>query len=119
MILIHRIALFLTFILLCFSQPATAQSIAGQYRCWSYNVSGGGSCGLAPPLVINSDGTYQMSSVKGTYKVQDGIVALSESKIRGPGKPERGNRIVFEYDFKGMHHRVTYLCQSCGAAGKK
>jgi hypothetical protein len=95
---------------------AQSQSLAGQYRCWSYNVSGGGgSCRLAPPLVLNSDGTYQMSSEKGTYKVEDGKVVLSESKIRGPGKLEAGNHIVFEYDLKGMHHTVTYLCQSCGA----
>jgi len=59
-----------------------------------------------------------MSSEKGTYKVQGGSVVLSESKIRGPGKLEAGNHVVFEYDFKGMHHRVTYLCQNCATAGK-
>ena len=120
MILICRTVLFLALPILCFSQLASAQSIAGLYRCWSYNVSGGGgSCRLVPPLAINSDGTYQVSSEIGTYKVQDGNVVLSESKIRGPGKLEGGSRIVFDYDFKGMHHRVTYLCQSCGAAGKQ
>ena len=104
-------------VLLILPAVATSQT-AGQYRCWSYNVSGGGgSCRLAPPLVLNSDGTYQMSSEKGTYKVQDGRLVLSESKIRGPGKLQGGNRIIFEYDYKGMRHTVTYACQSC-AGGK-
>ncbi len=115
--LIRLTVLASTLPLLCFAQVAAGPS-PGHYRCWSYNVSGGGgSCRLAPPLVLNSDGTYQMSSEKGTYKVQDGKLVLSASKIRGPGKLEGGNRIVFEYDFKGMHHTVTYLCQGCGAAG--
>jgi hypothetical protein len=120
MISTRRIFFCLALLMLCFSQSAAAQSVTGQYRCWSYNVSGGGgSCRLAPPLAINADGTYQMSSEKGTYKVEGESLVLSESKIRGPGRLEGGNHIVFEYDFKGMHHRVTYLCQSCGAAGKK
>src|ERR1039457_5470609 len=91
-----------------------AQSIAGQYRCWSFISGGSGSC-IPLLLVLNSDGTYQMSSEKGTYKVQEGKVVLSESKIRGPGKLAAGNRIVFEYDLNGVHRMVTYLCQSCGA----
>ena len=98
--------------------PAAATGqVPGQYRCWSYNVSGGGgSCRLAPPLVLNSDGTYQMSSERGTYKVQGAKVILSESRIRGPGTLQDGNRIVFEYDYKGMHHTVTYACQRCAGA---
>ncbi len=96
--------------------PSFAQSIAGTYRCFSYNISSaGGSCRITPPLVLNPDGTYQMSSEKGTYKVQDRTVVLSESRIRGPGKLAGGNRIVFEYDLKGQHYTVTYLCMSCRA----
>ena len=103
------------FALLLISTVSFAQSIAGQYRCASYSVSfGGGTCRGAPPLVLNPDGTYQMSSEKGTWKARDGVVELSESKTRGPGKLADGNRIVFEYDYKGQHHTLTYLCQSCG-----
>lgn len=76
---------------------------------------GGGTCRLAPPLVLNSDGSYRMSSERGTYAVKGGKLLLSESKIRGPGRLEGGNRIVFEYDYRGMRHTVTYLCQACGA----
>lgn len=104
-------------VLLCSAPFATAQA-PGQYRCWSYNVSGGGgSCKLAPPLVLNPDASYRMSSEQGSYKIRNGSLILSESKIRGPGKLENGNRIMFEYDYNGKHHTVTYLCQEC-AAGK-
>lgn len=89
-------------------------SIAGTYRCRSYNVSGGGgSCKLAPIMVLKPDGTYNMSSEHGTYKVKGDQIFLSESKIRGPGKIMAGNQIVFEYSYRGLQHTVTYGCQDC------
>lgn len=89
----------------------------GTYRCWSYNVSGGGgSCRLAAPVVINADGTYQESSTRGTYRVAGNRIQFSESTIRGPGVIAGENQIVFEYDYRGFRHNVTYLCQDCTAA---
>lgn len=88
----------------------------GTYRCWSYNVSGGGgSCRLAAPIVINADGTYQESSTRGTYRVAGDRIQFSESTIRGPGTLAGENQIVFEYDYGGRRHNVTYLCQDCAA----
>lgn len=85
------------------------EPIAGTYRCWSYNVSGAGKRCTSPPLVLNSDGTYQMSSEKGTYTVKGKELFLSESKIRGIGQLQDGRQIVFEYQYNGWNHRVTYL----------
>lgn len=89
-------------------------SLSGTYRCWSFNVSGvgGGSCirPPQPPMVLNSDGTYKFSSEQGTYNVKDGLIYLSQSKIRGAGKLlEDNNQIRFEYDYKERHYTVTYL----------
>lgn len=99
--------------------PCAAQAgspVAGRYRCWSYNVSGGGgSCRMAPPLVLHQDGTYEMSSERGTYAVEGDRVALSKSTIRGAGRLQNGNQIVFEYDYRGRRHTVTYLCQECAS----
>lgn len=85
-------------------------SIAGVYRCWQYNISGGsGNCRLSPPLILSSIGTYTESSTKGTFTVSGDAITFSESKIRGAGKLIEGNKILFEYDYNGLHHTVTYL----------
>jgi hypothetical protein len=87
--------------------------LAGTYRCWSENVGGrGGRCAVGtPPLILNSDGTYSMSSEHGSYKVSGDTIILSESKLRGPGHIAGGNQIVFDYDYRNLHHTVTYLRQ--------
>jgi len=86
-------------------------SVAGRYRCWSQNVGGAGGRCTSPPLVLHPDGTYQMSGERGTYAVQGDRIVLSESKMRGPGTFQDGNRIVFEYTYRGQAHTVTYLRQ--------
>ena len=87
-------------------------TLAGTYRCRSYNVGGAGGRPPVgtPPLVLNANGTYSMSSEHGTYTVKGDTLVLSQSKIRGAGKLN-GNQVVFEYDFKGLHHVVTYVKQ--------
>jgi hypothetical protein len=94
--------------------PAAASDLqSGSYRCRSYNVSGGGgTCRLAAPIVIRADGSYQESSTSGTYRVVGNRIHFSQSTIRGPGVIA-GNQITFEYDYRGWHHTVTYLCQDC------
>lgn len=96
--------------------PLTAAALQpGIYRCWSYNVSGGGgSCRLAPPIVIHADGTYQESSARGTYRVSGNRIFFSESTVRGAGMISGENQVSFEYDYRGWRHNVTYLCQDCG-----
>lgn len=96
------------------TQPSIAKNLssyAGSYRCWSYNVSGGGGndCRLFAPIVLNTDGTYSVSSEKGTFSVFNDTITLSESKIRGPGKLIAGTQIRFEYDYNNWHHTITYL----------
>jgi len=98
--------------------PATALALqVGSYRCWSYNVSGGGgSCRLAAPITVNADGTYSESSTSGTYRIDGNRIRFSQSTIRGPGLIAADNQIIFEYDYRSRHHTVTYLCQDCKAA---
>lgn len=98
--------------------PAAASALQfGSYRCWSYNASGGGgNCRLAAPIVIRADGTYQESSAAGTYRIAGKRIHFSQSTVRGPGVIAGENKITFDYDYRGWHHTVTYLCQDCGAA---
>ncbi len=92
-------------------QTQARTSASGSYRCWSYNVSGGGSgdCRLFAPLVLKNDGTYSLSSEKGTYTISKDTISLSESKIRGVGKLIGDTQIRFEYDYNKWHHTLTYL----------
>lgn len=100
-------ALFLAAAIVAGSSKA---SLAGSYRCVSANAGGVSSvCRQYPPLVLKTDGTYTTSSEKGTYAVKDNTVTFSASKLRGPGKIVDGNKIRFEYDYKGLRQTVTYL----------
>ena len=108
---------FLILVLGIASAAPASSNIVGNYRCLSYNVSGGGgSCRLAPPLVLNANGTYRMSSEHGTWRVVGDRVHLSASKIRGPGKLVEDNRIVFKYTYHGWQHIITYGCTDCTSA---
>ena len=91
--------------------------VAGTYRCSSYNVDGaGGSCANLSSIVLNADGTYQISSETGSYTASGNNVLLSPaSNTWGPGKVQGGNQLVFDYSFGGRRQVVTYTCQSCTA----
>ncbi len=89
---------------------ASRQSLAGTYRCWQFNVSGSGGRCTSPALVLRANGTYQIGSERGTYRVSGNTIRLSKSRIRGAGRIEGdGMRIVFQYSYKGRAHTVTYL----------
>ena len=89
----------------------------GSYRCASYNVSGGGgSCRNMPRLILHADQSYQFSSTQGRWLAQGGRLQLSESKLWGPGQILGPDTVRFDYDYRGWHHTVTWLCQQCGSA---
>lgn len=92
--------------------PAALASVAGTYRCWMFNVGGaGGRCRTSAPIVLRADGSYEESSTRGSWTLRGSQVLLSASAVRGAGRLESGNQIVFEYVYNGRPHRVTYLRQ--------
>ena len=95
----------------------TRTSLAGTYKCWSFNANGrGGKC-TNPPLTLNKNGSYTMSSERGTYTIKGNTIALSKSKTRGAGKIlEAGLQIQFSYTYKGSVHTMTFLRQTPAAA---
>ncbi len=95
-------------------------SIAGSYRCVSANAGGVNNfCRLYPPFVLKSDGTYGVSSEKGKYTVKGTTVKFSASKLRGLGTIVDGNKLRFEYKYKGLLHVVTYLKEQTRASDTK
>ena len=92
------------------ASAATTADIAGSYRCYSANAGNVASnCRLFTPILLQADGTYSVSSEKGTYRVKGDTITLSASKLRGVGKMVDGTKLRFEYDYKGLHQVVTYL----------
>ena len=89
-----------------------AQSeIAGTYNCAALNVGGRSGRCTSPPLILYSDGSYQIWGEQGTYAVRGNRVVLSQSKKRGPGRLRRGREIVFQYTYRGQKHMVTFRRQ--------
>lgn len=80
------------------------------YRCWISNVEGiAGKC-TSPAFVLKKNGTYTMSSEKGTYTAKGDKIYFSESKLRGAGTfQENKQQIVFNYKYNGRQQIVTYL----------
>ena len=98
----------------------TGKVAPGTYRCSSYNVSGaGGSCRNMQPLMLHSDGSYQHSSTRGRWSVRGNSLTLSKSQLWGAGNIIGSNTIRFEYDYRGLRHVVTWVCQECGSAEPK
>ncbi len=95
---------------LFFGPPSLrAQSeIAGTYRCISMHVGKRSAPCSSPPLTLYADGSYQIWREQGTYTVLGKNILLSEAKKRGPGRLQRGYKIVFQYYHRGKKYMVTF-----------
>ncbi len=88
-----------------------ATSLASQYECGSFSVSGGGagSCSLMPRLQLNSGGSYTWGSESGTCQSAGGRVTFTGSLgAWGPGELNSSGQIVFQFDQNGKAYVVTY-----------
>ncbi len=90
------------------AQNKPANPLAGTYRCDSIRVEGKKQRCTSPPLILNSDGSYQLWNEQGTYMVLDKYVVLSESRKRGPGLLKKGREIVFEYFHQNRKYTVNF-----------
>lgn len=95
-----------------FGQTSVTKSgtMEATYKCWTFNVGGSTSKCTSPPIVLKKDGSYTMSSEKGTYNIAGEKIYLSESKLRGAGTfKESRSQIIFEYTYNNLKHVVRYL----------
>ena len=92
-----------------FALPAHAQTyLSGTYDCTKIEVAGKIKPCSAPSLELNSDGSYQILSERGTYEiVADKWLVLSTSKNHGRARLE-GKRIIFEFISGGKKSKITY-----------
>jgi hypothetical protein len=90
--------------------PAHAEvTLTGQYRCVRLEAAGQSAPCQSPPLILHSDGSYDIWGEHGTYEVVQGKwLVLSHSKRRGLGHVLSPGEIVFEYRVSGQSYRVTF-----------
>ena len=81
----------------------------GKYRCVKIEFNHQSGTCQSPPLILSSDGSYQIWGERGTYQVMNGQwLVLSHSKRRGMGHIANPHEIIFEYRVDGRLCRVTF-----------
>jgi hypothetical protein len=90
--------------------PARAQSyLSGTYKCVSIEVEGKMHRCSAPSLEMNSDGSYQILAVRGTYEILRGHwLVLSAAKNHRRARLDGSAEIIFEFVSDGKKSKITY-----------
>jgi hypothetical protein len=90
--------------------PAHAQPhLSGTYKCVSLEVAGKAHHCTAPPLEMNSDGSYQIFTEHGTYEILSGHwLILSAAKKHERARLDGSKEIIFEFYSNGKKNKITY-----------
>jgi hypothetical protein len=111
--LLHSLTkvLLLVAISLIFSgTPVKAEAyLSGTYKCVSIEVGGKVHPCTAPSLEMNSDGSYQILAVRGTYEILRGHwLILSAAKNHRRARLDGSTEIIFEFLSGGKKSKITY-----------
>lgn len=91
------------------SPSSRAQSVvAGRYVCSEAKIAGKSVTCTSPPLVLNSDGSYQLRGLEGHYSVRGQWLVLSRTKIPSRGELQTGHRIIFRYRDHGKLCEIVF-----------
>lgn len=90
--------------------PVQAQTyLSGTYNCVSVEVAGKLQHCTAPSLEMNSDGSYQILTVHGTYAILRGHwLVLSAAKNHKRARLDGSKEIIFEFISGGKKSIITY-----------
>jgi hypothetical protein len=103
--------LFIGAVGLAFSgKPTRAQGyLSGTYKCVSVEVERKTRPCSAPSLELNSDGSYEMLAVRGTYEILKGHwLILSAAKNHRRARLDGSQEIIFEFVSGGKKSKITY-----------
>jgi hypothetical protein len=91
-------------------RPVQAQAVlSGTYNCVSVEIAGKTHNCKAPSLEMNSDGSYQILSERGTYEILKGHwLILSAAKNHGRARLIGSKQIIFEFVSGGKKSKITY-----------
>ena len=83
--------------------------LSGTYNCVSVEINGKAHPCKAPSLEMNSDGSYQIFTERGTYEILKGHwLVLSASKNHGKARLDGSKQIIFEFQSGGKKSKITY-----------
>jgi hypothetical protein len=90
--------------------PAHAQSyLSGTYNCVTVEIAGKAHRCKAPSIEMNSDGSYQILSERGTYEILKGHwLVLSANKNHGKARLDGSKEIIFEFLSGGKKSKIVY-----------
>jgi hypothetical protein len=96
-------------ILLAFIPVSRAQTteVTGRYECAQAKVRGKAVPCNGAPLLLKSDGRFELRGWEGSYLVNGSWVELSDSSVKSRAKIAPGHKIVFRY--YGKHGFVEMI----------
>lgn len=101
-----RLVSLIAFSLLSLSAvaPSRAQqtvNVSGAYQCAKAQIRGKWVPCTAAPLILKTDGHFELRGWEGNYLVSGQWVELSDSMVKSRARIAPGHKIVFRY--KGKH----------------
>jgi hypothetical protein len=88
------------------SQAQTTE-VSGRYECTQAKVRGKAVPCKGAPLLLKSDGRFELRGWEGSYLVNGSWVELSDSSVKSRAKIAPGHKIVFHY--YGKHGFVEMI----------
>lgn len=85
-----------------------AKHLSGTYVCTKMEVAGKVKPCSAPSLELNDDGSYEIQSETGTYRIVANRWLVLSNKQDGKAHLVGNQEIIFEYRSQGKDHRITY-----------
>ena len=83
-------------------------NVSGRYQCIQAKMKGRVMACNAAPLILKSDGKFELRGWEGSYLVNGQWVELSDSLIKTRAKIEPGHKIVLRYHGKHGIVEMTY-----------
>jgi len=106
--LLRFLPLTILWLVLSPASPAQGPNVSGRYQCVQAKMKGRVIACNAAPLILKTDGHFELRGWEGSYLVDGQWVELSDSLIKTRAKIEPGHKIVLRYHGKHGFVEMTY-----------
>src|SRR5215472_733015 len=106
--LVRFLPLAILWLALTPASPAQSPNVSGRYQCVEAKIKGRVMACNAAPLILKTDGHFELRGWEGSYLVEGQWVELSDSLIKTRAKIEPGHKIVLRCYGKHGFVEMTY-----------